>query len=728
MGKWQLTMDPVQEWGEEMEEGVVYGVTLLREPTPASLPTANVPDASSTQSCMQYRTLKARRVKAAGLERLVSELVKPDCEDPDYARIFLSSYRAFTSPSTLIQLLFRREDIITDLDNSVCVKSTLPLLVRLWLDEFWEDLRESPEHQPLRLLCVHLRHRLCFRRLARQAEALLQTFKEEDRQAGSEASSVSSAPVGDRPSGDAPTREFKEEGGFLSFSTRDIAEQLTRLDADLFVRVVPFHCLGCVWSQRDKKENRSLAPTVRATIAQFNSVTNAVITSLLSPPTSSTPDSPHVQRLPISPRLSPSPQHAATRPMHRARIIEKWISVAQECRQLRNFSSLRAILSALQSNAVYRLKNTWAAVSRESLVIFDHLCETFPDENCVLTTREFLVESGSSGEVPYLGTYLTVLTMLDTALPDTVQDGLINFEKRRREFEVLSQIRQLQTSCALYCLPSHPVIASWLNSCNTLTEQQSYDLSVKLEPPVDVCPNSPPTWSQRLISRKLCLFLNSSDSTPKKTHVDQISVSSSGSSGVEVEELSSLSSSLRPKSQSGSCVNISADSGCSSSRCSSPGSCTSCTSSQLDLCVMSSDGASSNPLSSCTSSSTSCLPQQPPCYKQGPDSYVIRVSLEIDSGNVYKSILITSQDKTSQVVQRALDKHNLEDLSCHDFSLVQILPQGKELWMPDKANVFYAMYPSDNYDFVLRQLWRNHSQAQNPCCSPAATPRGRHVK
>lgn len=29
---------------------------------------------------------------------------------------------------------------------------------------------------------------------------------------------------------------------------------------------------------------------------------------------------------------------------------------------------------------------------RESLEAFDHLCETFPDENCVLTSREILVE------------------------------------------------------------------------------------------------------------------------------------------------------------------------------------------------------------------------------------------------------------------------------------------------------------------------------------------------
>lgn len=29
---------------------------------------------------------------------------------------------------------------------------------------------------------------------------------------------------------------------------------------------------------------------------------------------------------------------------------------------------------------------------RESMATFDHLCETFPDENCVLTSREILVE------------------------------------------------------------------------------------------------------------------------------------------------------------------------------------------------------------------------------------------------------------------------------------------------------------------------------------------------
>lgn len=75
----------------------------------------------------------------------------------------------------------------------------------------------------------------------------------------------------------------------------------------LFVRVVPYQCLGGVWSQRDKKDNMS--PTIRATIAHFNAVTNRVIASLL--------------------RQTADPCGSQPGPAQRARLIEKWIRVAQ---------------------------------------------------------------------------------------------------------------------------------------------------------------------------------------------------------------------------------------------------------------------------------------------------------------------------------------------------------------------------------------------------------------
>ncbi|XP_039519758.1 ral guanine nucleotide dissociation stimulator-like 1 isoform X3 [Pimephales promelas] len=709
MGKWEFTMDPVQEWGEEVEDGAVYGVTLHREPIQ---PSADAAENDSAFGFMQYRTLKVRRLKAATLERLVTELVNPECPDPDYTQIFLSTYRAFTCTNTLIELLFQREDMVANLDNSVSVRSSLPCLIRLWLDEYHEDLRDSPDQQALRLLCVHLRHRLCFRRLVNQADALLRKFQTEDKHMGTSVDATAAALESPETKHTMDRRDTEEMGDVLAFPAQDIAEQLTILDAELFVKVVPFHCLGCIWSQRDKKENRNLAPTVRATIAQFNAVTNCVITSLLCPSATSSPGSPSCGR---------------SSPTHRAMIIEKWISVAQECRQLRNFSSLRAILSALQSNAVYRLKKTWAAISRENMTAFDQLCDTFPDENCVLINREILVENPPNGEVPYLGTYLTVLTMLDTALSDNVQGGLINFEKRRKEFEILSQIRQLQASCAQYTLQSHPHIISWINSCMPLTEQKSYELSRELEPPVDPCPGSPNHWSHRLISKKLTSLLSGSENVSKKTLADQISVSSSGSSGSEMEDLSSPNLSplgYKVRSQSVSCHDISLDTPTIS--------VTPPTSFRRSLQADLSDSPS--PSSSATSSSSSSSSPSlqlhaalhPMYNKQVADTCIIRVSVEFgNSGNIYKSILITSQDKTAQVIQRALEKHNLEEMNCQDFSLTQILSSDKELLIPDKANVFYAMCTTANYDFVLRQLYKNVSRVPGSSWSPGAVPKGR---
>jgi len=47
-----------------------------------------------------------------------------------------------------------------------------------------------------------------------------------------------------------------------------------------------------------------------------------------------------------------------------------------------------------------------------------------------------------NGTIPYLGTFLTDLTFIDSAIPDQVHGGLINFEKRRKEFEILAQVQK----------------------------------------------------------------------------------------------------------------------------------------------------------------------------------------------------------------------------------------------------------------------------------------------
>ncbi|XP_008413579.1 ral guanine nucleotide dissociation stimulator-like 1 [Poecilia reticulata] len=746
MGKWELTMNPVQEWGEEKEDGVVYGVTLRREPDPSS------PGPSETSSCcgfVQYRTCKVRRLKAAKLDLLISHLLdSSSSQDPDYSRIFLSTYRTYTSTTALLELLFQRDSASSDVNNAGYCRSLLLTFIQTWLDEYNEDFRDPPLHPALLLLLDHLRISSAvhgsmrsqpnFCSLAGQAEELLRKFQKDEGALSNVAAGLDQGEE-ESASEDSGCETSLDQGSIMDFSASAIAEQLTQMDSALFVKVVPYQCLGCVWSQRDKKENMS--PTIRATITQFNTLTNRVIVSLLS------------QSAEPANGSSGSP---ATTPAQRARIIEKWIKVAQECRRLKNFSSLKAILSALHSNAVYRLRKTWAAVSRDSMATFDNLWETLPDENCVLTNRELLVEDGSqanvdnvspklskkcqlprqmstsSGVVPYLGTYLTVLTMLDTALPDTTEDGLINFEKRRREFDVLSQIRVLQASCSQYNLPKHPKISAWLHGYKLLTDQESYEMSKQLEPPVDAC--SPNSWSNRSITKKLSFFRSVSETT-KKLPADQISLSSSGSSGSEMEDLSSPNTTCSIKLQSfhSSYNNVSeAFSSSSSSSSSSSFPCPSAASSlespsgsssdcSTDLCgtdpaaAAAQPGAHPSPHHKRSISMTSL-----PMYnQQGCDSCIIRVSVDLglDNGNMYKSILLTSQDKTAQVIQRALEKHHLEHMNPQDFTLSQIMSQQKELLVPDKANVFYAMSTTANFDFVLRLYRKGKKQPLRPTAS-----------
>lgn len=67
--------------------------------------------------------------------------------------------------------------------------------------------------------------------------------------------------------------------------------------------MVPYHCLGCIWSQRDKKGKEHLAPTIRATVSQFNSVANCVIATCLG--------------------------DRSLKPQQRAKVVERWIEVAR---------------------------------------------------------------------------------------------------------------------------------------------------------------------------------------------------------------------------------------------------------------------------------------------------------------------------------------------------------------------------------------------------------------
>lgn len=90
---------------------------------------------------------------------------------------------------------------------------------------------------------------------------------------------------------------------------------------------------------------------------------------------------------------------------------------------------------------------------------------------------------------------------------------------------------------------------------------------------------------------------------------------------------------------------------------------------------------------------------------------------------MYKSIMLTSQDKTPAVIQRAMSKHNLEADAAEEYELVQVISEDKELVIPDSANVFYAMNSQVNFDFILRKKASVDEQVKMRSRSSLTLPR-----
>lgn len=421
--------------------------------------------------------------------------------------------------------------------------------------------------------------------------------------------------------------------------------------------------MGAIWSRRDKNRSHEAA-TVVATVNQFNAVSFRVISTVL-----------------IETKL---------RPQDRAEIISTWIDIAQELRILKNFSSLKAIISGLQSNPIYRLQKTWSLVSKEKIELFEELARIFSEDNNQWAQRELLMREGtakfadtvgendkqlqkafqkqntrcgniSHGTIPYLGTFLTDLTMIDTAIPDTILDGLINFDKRRKEFEVLAQIKLLQGAANAYHLPKDERFDRWFDSVLVLDDREAYKLSCQIEPPTN-----PPNRDKR--QKKP---LNNSH-LPGHRKNDSIASNSSSNSSQFYCDLDNSTTSSK---------NNSLDRQASPSQMSSGSSSSSIPS--LDVSLSSANSSNSKTLQMSKSGKAlgnhnvgTLSPNH--SQKSSPDFYIIRVTYETDSVEtdgivLYKSIMLSNNERTPQVIRNSMLKLNLEG-NPDEYTLSQVLP------------------------------------------------------
>ncbi|XP_043965178.1 ras-specific guanine nucleotide-releasing factor 2 isoform X2 [Gambusia affinis] len=236
---------------------------------------------------------------------------------------------------------------------------------------------------------------------------------------------------------------------FESLSAMELAEQITLLDHIVF-RSIPYEeFLGQGWMKVDKTER---TPYIMKTSQHFNDMSNLVASQIMS----------------------------HTDVGSRASSIEKWVAVADICRCLNNYNGVLEITSALNRSAIYRLKKTWAKVSKQTKALMDKLQKTVSSEGRFKNLRETL-KNCNPPCVPYLGMYLTDLAFIEEGTPNFTEEGLVNFSKMRMISHIIREIRQFQQTP--YRIEHQPKVTQYLmDKTLTMDEDALYDLSLKIEP------------------------------------------------------------------------------------------------------------------------------------------------------------------------------------------------------------------------------------------------------
>jgi len=238
----------------------------------------------------------------------------------------------------------------------------------------------------------------------------------------------------------------------LTLSERDVAQHLTKLEFDIFVKIQPKELLNKAWSNL-KLKHRS--PNVLASVDRFNIISHWVAFIILS-------------------------QKAYA---DRVRAFEMFIRIANICYEMNSFNTAMSILSGFENAAVHRLNFTKEGLGAEETEKLEKLTPALSSAKAYKVYRDHM-HNVNPPLMPYLGVYLTDITFIEDGNQDfTEVNGvtLINFRKREQVFTVIQEIQDYQ-QLPYQDFKMQPDIVKVLMNPPTATDDELWALSLKLEP------------------------------------------------------------------------------------------------------------------------------------------------------------------------------------------------------------------------------------------------------
>jgi len=235
----------------------------------------------------------------------------------------------------------------------------------------------------------------------------------------------------------------------ITVDYKQLGAQMTLLDAQFFKAIRLTEFVGQAWNGKKKK-----APHIIKFIAHTNRITNWIISEILS----------------------------FESPKQRAKVFANFICILSVLKIYRNYAGIMAVISALHSAPISRLKLTKKEMNSKALKTVDVFMELMSSESSFKRYREDL-KSSNEPCVPFIGVTLSDLTFLEDGNPDFILGSLINWQKRTLVSRGLIEFTELQRLCK-YTIEETPMLQGFQRRVKDgqQTAEELYRLSLKLEP------------------------------------------------------------------------------------------------------------------------------------------------------------------------------------------------------------------------------------------------------
>ncbi|KAI1340578.1 ras guanine nucleotide exchange factor domain-containing protein [Xylariaceae sp. FL0016] len=402
-------------------------------------------------------------VKGGSLLALVEQLTRHDKLDSNFNNTFLLTYRSFTTAQELFKLLVNRFSIQPPegLNNSDYdmwrerkqkpVRFRVVNILKSWFDNFW--MEESSDESKQLIRDVYAFARDTVKSTETPGAGPLITVLDQ-RLKGQETTSKRFIPTfaNNVPAPIMPKNMKKLK--FLDIDVTEFARQLTIIESKLYGKIKATECLNKTWQKKIAEGEPEPAPNVKSLILHSNQMTNWVAEMILA-------------QMDVKKRVV---------------VIKHFVSVADKCRGLNNFSTLTSIISALGTAPIARLKRTWDQVPARTQNTLETMRRLMASTKNFAEYREALHGSNPPC-IPFFGVYLTDLTFIEDGIPSIMKKtNMINFAKRAKTAEVIRDIQQYQN--APYSLQPVPELQDYIlsNMQAAGDVHEMYDKSLVVEP------------------------------------------------------------------------------------------------------------------------------------------------------------------------------------------------------------------------------------------------------